>query len=90
MISKQVRILNPVDGILKLEDFEIVEVEIPELQSGEFLIENSYCSTDPYIRTTMGSNDTSDPFNKLQNKPIQRDAVRTVNESKNSKNLELL
>jgi NADPH-dependent curcumin reductase CurA len=85
MISKQVRILNPVDGILKLEDFEIVEVEIPELQSGEFLIENSYCSTDPYIRTTMGSNDTSDPFNTLPNQPIQGDAVGTVIESKNSK-----
>ena len=30
MISKQVRILNPIEGKIKVEDFEIVDVEIPQ------------------------------------------------------------
>jgi hypothetical protein len=84
MISKQVRILNAVDSNLATTDFEIVEVEIPELQSGEVLVENSYCSTDPFVRTTMGSEDTSDVFNTVPNQPIQGDAVGTVIESKNA------
>ena len=84
MISKQVRILNPIEGKIKVEDFEIVDVEIPQLQSGEVLIENSYCSTDPYMRSTMGTM-IAEPFNTKPNQPIQGDAVGTVIESNNPK-----
>ena len=84
MISKQVRILNPIEGKIKVEDFEIVDVEIPKLQSGEILIENIYCSTDPYVRSTMGTM-IAEPFNTIPNQPIQGDAVGTVIESNNPK-----
>lgn len=84
MIAKQVRILNTISGKLKVEDFEVVDIEIPELLSGEVLIENKYCSTDPYVRSTMGSVGTT-VFHTEPGKPIQGDAVGTVIQSKNSK-----
>jgi|TARA_B110000858_G_scaffold67913_1_gene78917 NADPH-dependent curcumin reductase CurA len=81
MISKQVRLLNAVQGKIKVEDFEIVDVEIPELESGEVLVENAYCSTDPYIRPSMGI--TGDVFHTKPGEPITGDAVGTVIASKN-------
>lgn len=81
MISKQVRLLNSVQGKIKVEDFEIVDVEIPELELGEVLVENSYCSTDPYIRPSMGYQ--GDVFHTKPGEPITGDAVGTVIASKN-------
>ena len=40
MIFKQVRILQEIRAIN--EDFEVVEVEIPELQDGQVLVENKH------------------------------------------------
>ena len=50
MIIKQVRILQEIRSN-KNEDFEVVEVEIPELQDGQVLVENKYPSTDPSVRS---------------------------------------
>ena len=40
-------------GMISPEDFEIIEKEIPEIANGQALIENIYCSTDPYLRGRM-------------------------------------
>ena len=69
MISKQVRILQEISGAIKPEDFEIVEVEIPELQDGQVLVENKYLSTDPYVRSTM-VNRPGNVFNTVPGEPI--------------------
>lgn len=84
MISKQVRILQEISGAIKPEDFEIVEVEIPELQDGQVLVENKYLSTDPYVRSTM-VNRPGNVFNTVPGEPIQGDGVGTVIQSKNDK-----
>ena len=47
MISKQVRLSSEVSGAIKVEDFTVLDVEIPELQEGQVLVENKYLSTDP-------------------------------------------
>ena len=49
MISKQVRILQEISGAIKPEDFEIVEVEIPELQDGQVLVENKLKNQNKYF-----------------------------------------
>ena len=41
-------------GLPVTDDLEIVETEIPELNAGALLIENSYLSLDPYMRMLMG------------------------------------
>ena len=35
------------------ENFEIVEVQIPEARDGEFLVRNIWMSVDPYMRGRM-------------------------------------
>lgn len=42
--------VNEFVGEPKLEDFEIVEEELPAINEGEFLIEAQYLSVDPYMR----------------------------------------
>ena len=53
MISKQVRIVQDIVGAITPADFEIIEVEIPELQNNQVLVENKYLSTDPYVRLSL-------------------------------------
>jgi NADPH-dependent curcumin reductase CurA len=36
------------------DNFEIVSVEMPSLEQGQFLLENQYLSLDPYMRMLMG------------------------------------
>lgn len=84
MISKQVRIVQDIVGAITPADFEIIEVEIPELQNNQVLVENKYLSTDPYVRSTM-VNRLGNVFNTVPGEPIQGDAVGIVIESKNSK-----
>lgn len=41
------------NGEVRDEDFEVKQSQLPELQEGEFLIENKYLSLDPYMRPRM-------------------------------------
>ncbi|MBB6521670.1 NADP-dependent oxidoreductase [Pseudoteredinibacter isoporae] len=41
------------NGEVRDDDFEIKQSSLPELQDGEFLIENKYLSLDPYMRPRM-------------------------------------
>ena len=38
------------DGMIKKDDFDLVEVDLPELKDGEITIEALYLSVDPYMR----------------------------------------
>ena len=40
-------------------DFELVEVDIPDLKGGEFLVHNIWMSVDPYMRGRMGDTKSS-------------------------------
>lgn len=43
-------VLNEFKGEPKLEDFEIVEYELPPLKNGEILVKVEWASVDPYLR----------------------------------------
>jgi len=49
------KIRTPVGEIPKESDFEIKEIEIPEIQDGEFLFQSLYISPDPYQRNRMNT-----------------------------------
>jgi NADPH-dependent curcumin reductase CurA len=83
---RQLQLKNKLSGMVKPEDFEIVDVDL-ELNDGEFLIQNIYCSTDPYKRVGMNYTKYSTPAWKLSevepNTSIVGESVGQVIESKN-------
>jgi len=52
-ISRQVQLARHPVGAIRREDFEIVEVELPEPSDGELLVESLLISVDPYMRLRM-------------------------------------
>ncbi len=52
-------------GLTKESDFELAETDIPELQSGEFLVKNIYLSLDPTNRGWMNPVETYVPPVKI-------------------------
>lgn len=43
------------DGLPKLEDFTVIEEELPELKDGDILLEAKYCSVDAGTRAHMNN-----------------------------------
>ncbi len=64
-------------------DFELVNVHIPLLKQGQFLVRNSWMSVDPYMRGRMSDTKSYLPSFQL-NKPLEGDCVGQIIESKNS------
>src|SRR5215471_2828458 len=65
------------------ENFEIVEVQIPELRDGEFLVRNIWMSVDPYMRGRMTERKSYvAPFEL--GKALEGGCVGKVVESKNN------
>jgi len=53
-IGKEIHLKNRPSGYADVEDFEIVNVDIPELkEEGEFLVRNIWMSIDPFLRIYM-------------------------------------
>ncbi len=52
--AKQVRVRRNPCGMPVDEDFELVEVPLPEPAAGELLVRTIYVSLDPYMRGGMG------------------------------------
>jgi|SRR5215831_1841790 len=65
------------------ENFEIVEVQIPELRDGEFLVRNIWMSVDPYMRGRMIERKSYVPPFEL-GKALEGGCVGSVVESKNN------
>ena len=64
-MGKEIHLKNRPSGYADIEDFEIVEVEIPEVKKeGEFLVRNIWMSVDPFLRIYMvkGKSKTLSPF----------------------------
>lgn len=51
--SRQVHLVRRPHGEPALEDFEVVEVEVPDPADGEVVVANRYLSVDPYMRGRM-------------------------------------
>ncbi|HKU83913.1 MAG TPA: NADP-dependent oxidoreductase [Candidatus Nitrosocosmicus sp.] len=72
-------------GSVKVEDFELVKVEIPDLkEEGDFLVRNIWMSIDPFLRIYMVKGTKFAPPFELH-KPLDGGCIGEVIESKSSK-----
>jgi NADPH-dependent curcumin reductase CurA len=54
MIGKEIHLKKRPAGFVTEHDFELVEVEVPEIKKeGEFLVRNIWMSVDPFMRIYM-------------------------------------
>ena len=58
-MSKQWTLIKRPEGNPKLSDFELKEVELPKLKSGQIRVKNLYVSVDPYMRPKMSASTNS-------------------------------
>ena len=81
---KQVVLVKHAHGEIAQENFDVVDLTLPPLQDGEYLIENIYCGTDPYMRISMNPVETFPNYPMVElNKGIPGETVGVVVESKN-------
>jgi NADPH-dependent curcumin reductase CurA len=53
IISPEIRLKKRPIGIPTNDNFELVEVQVPDPSHGEFLVRNIWMSVDPYMRGRM-------------------------------------
>ncbi len=63
------------------DNFELVEIDMPQIGKGEFLVRNDWLSVDPYMRGRMNDSESYVPSFEL-GKPMDGGCVGTVIESK--------
>ena len=82
--SKEVQIsAHMLGGSIDVSQFNLVDVELPELATDQVLVRNLYMSVDPYMRGRMvNAKSYIDPFSL--NKALEGGAVGVVEQSKNS------
>ena len=51
--SREIHLKNRPEGMPQEADFELVEIELPDIGNGEILVQNIYMSVDPYMRGRM-------------------------------------
>jgi NADPH-dependent curcumin reductase CurA len=72
-------------GSVKLDDFEFVKTDIPQLRGeGDFLVRNIWMSVDPFLRIYMATGTKHSPAFGLD-KPLTGGCIGEVVESKSSK-----
>ncbi len=81
----EIRLKKRPVGSVKVGDFELVKVEIPEIkEEGDFLVRNIWMSIDPFLRIYMVKGTRHAPPFEL-NKPLDGGCIGEVIESKSSK-----
>ncbi|MBG6111614.1 NADPH-dependent curcumin reductase CurA [Flavobacterium sp. CG_9.10] len=81
MNTKQIVLASRPKGSPTLDNFEIENIEVPEIQNGEVLLEGIYYSVDPYMRGRMNdAKSYSAPFEIDQ--AIQGGVIAKVLDSK--------
>lgn len=81
-MNKEILLKNRPDGKPSTSDFEIREIDEPQLNDGEILLETQYISVDPYLRGRMKDQKSYiEPF-KLD-EPMSSALVVKVTQSKN-------
>jgi len=51
--NKQILLASRPSGMPTMDNFRIVDAEVPQIKDGEFLIKTTYLSVDPYMRGRM-------------------------------------
>ena len=81
---KQVVLVQHAIGEISVDNFAVVDMELPELQDGEYLVKNIYCGTDPYMRISMNPGEVFPNYPMVTlNEGIPGESVGEVIESKN-------
>jgi NADPH-dependent curcumin reductase CurA len=84
-LGQEVHLKKRPTGSVKVEDFELVKVKIPDLkEEGDFLVRNIWMSIDPFLRIYMVKGTRFAPPVEL-NKPLDGGCIGEVIESKSSK-----
>jgi NADPH-dependent curcumin reductase CurA len=83
VVSHEIHLKERPIGMPTNENFEIVEVQIPELSDGEFLVRNIWMSVDPYMRNRMTERKSYVPPFEL-GKTLEGGCVGKAVESKNN------
>ena len=85
LISKEIHLKKRPAGFVTEGDFELVEVEIPEVKKeGEFLVRNIWMSVDPFMRIYLTKGSKTMPLAQL-NRPLNGGCIGQVIESKSEK-----
>jgi NADPH-dependent curcumin reductase CurA len=85
LISKEIHLKKRPAGFVTEGDFELVEVEIPEVKKeGEFLVRNIWMSVDPFMRIYLTNGSKTMPLAQL-NRPLNGGCIGQVIESKSEK-----
>src|SRR5690606_25642341 len=82
-MNKVILLKNRPVGKPTLDDFQLLEEELPAIQEGQVLLKTLYVSVDPYLRGRMSSAKSYVPPFEL-NKPIHSGVIAEVVESKRS------
>ena len=83
-MNKSILLVNRPTGVPALNDFLIVERDMPTISDGEILIKTKYLSVDPFMRGKMRDRESYTPPYQL-NEPIGCSGIGEVIESKNPK-----
>jgi NADPH-dependent curcumin reductase CurA len=51
--NQQIHLVSRPDGEARIDNFRLVEADIPDLQDGQLLVQHHYLSLDPYMRGRM-------------------------------------
>ena len=81
--SREIRLKNRAEGMPRETDFELAEVDLPEIGKGEILVQNIYMSVDPYMRGRMNDRKSYIPPFQL-GMPLDGGCVGRVVGSENS------
>ena len=81
-ISREIRLKNRPVGLPSENDFDLAEVEVPQVRDGEILVQNIYMSVDPYMRGRMYDRKSYVPPFQLD-QPLDGGCVGRVIESNN-------
>jgi NADPH-dependent curcumin reductase CurA len=82
-VNRRFTLVRRPNGVPVPEDFELVEVETPELADGEFLLRNHFASLDPAIRGWMDDRPSYLPPIRLGD-PVRATTVGMVAQSRNA------
>lgn len=85
IVSKEIHLKKRPAGFVTEDDFELVEVEVPEIKKeGEFLVRNIWMSVDPFMRIYMVKGSKISPPVEL-NKALNGGSIGQVIESRSDK-----
>lgn len=82
IMSRQIHLKKRPVGLPREDDFELVEVQVPEIGAQEMLVRNIYMSVDPYMRGRMIDRKSYVPPFQL-NRPLEGGCVGQVMASNN-------